>query len=408
MATTGGLAGSYATNICALSWGTTGSGGATLAWPTIALTSSAGKCNFVTSAGFLNFGLFSVSGFGTIIGGPLAGNSGPVAVNLLAGLAGLTLTNPATAPNAILQIGLNLVGLFGVTIDVPDGDSLVLWIQDNPAQTGAGTMQYWIGSFDERNLCSSYSFMFSGGSGAAFSFPPSFEWDAGLGTLDATATTAITSLGAGPSGLNANDALQGFSPGFDQGSGTRTVSITGTGGTGIGSASIGSETLGVAVYDEDNPHGGSPRLAMMNASGLDVTGAATCDNRSATFLVLPTGGAGGPTLVPFLATQPRSVGKLDAVALQLVGNGIWVAATNHTTTFGGINFPYFPAAAGISGSNMSGFNGGFGIPLPALPALIGVEVFTWNWAVDATNSFLDFAANDGHGLSNGYPFMFHP
>lgn len=408
LALAGPQAGTYATKVCAVHINVTGSPGSTLAFPTIALSSSTGKCNFLTSAGTLNFGLFSVAGFGTIIAGPLTGNSGPVAaVNLLAGVAGAAITNPAAAPNVIVLITLNLVGVFGNTIDVPVDESLVLWVQDDPNQFGTGTMQYWTGSFDERNLCSGYSFLFSGGTGTAFAFQAPIEWAIGFGTQDATLTTAINSLGAGPSTLNAHDALQGFTPGFDAGSGTRTISITGTGGTALGSASIGSEFLAFNVYDEEGP---SNRLAIANIPGFDPTAQATgtCNNRNPNYIAFPTGGPGGPVLFGGVPEMPRSVGKIDTLATVLLGNGIWIASTNHGTIAGGNNLPYFPQAAANGGSNAGGNVGGFPIPIPPFPTLPGIELFFWNFNVDPTNSFLDPAAGGGHKLTNGYPILFFP
>ncbi|MFG0315881.1 MAG: hypothetical protein ACF8XB_01310, partial [Planctomycetota bacterium JB042] len=255
IALTGPQAGTYATKVCAVHFCVTGSAWSTLAFPTIALSSSTGKCRFLTSAGGTNFGVFSVAGFGSIVAGPLSGNAGPAPVNLLGGVAGATIFNPSSAVFAFIAVDFLLIS--GQTIDVPTGESLVLWVQDDPNQFGPGTMQYWTGSFDERNLCSGYSFLLSG-TGAALAYQAPFEWALGFGTRDATLSTAISSLGGGPSSLNAHDAIQGFSPGFDAGSGTRTISITGTGGTGLGSASIGSEFLAFNVYDEQGP---SNRLA---------------------------------------------------------------------------------------------------------------------------------------------------
>ena len=396
--------GTYGTKVCAVHVNVTASPGSTIAFPTIALSSSTGKCNFLTTAGGLNFGLFSVASFGTIIAGPLAGNSGPATVNLLAGVAGAALANPAAAPNLIILITLNLNALFGVTVNVPDGDSLVLWVQDDPTGVGAGTMQYWTGSFDERNLCSGYSFLYSGGTGSAFAFVQSLEWSIGFGSQDASLTTAINSLGGGPSSLNAHDALQGFNPGFDAGAGTRTISITGTGGSGVGSGSIGSEFIGFNVYDEN---GASNRLAVANIPGFDPTGA-TCNNRSSNFIPFASGGAGGPVVNGSIPEMPRSVGQLDTLANILLGNGIWLASTNHATIAGGNNIPYFPTAALNGGSNAGGNVGGFAIPIPPFPTLPGIELFCWNFNVDPTNSFLDYGASSGHKNTNGYGLLFFP
>jgi hypothetical protein len=402
---TGTLPGTYSTKVCAVHINVTASPGSTIAFPTIALSSSLGNCDFITSAGGLNFGLFSVSGFGTIIAGPLTSNAGPATVNLLAGVAGAALPSPSAAPNVIVLITLNLAGVFGQTIDVPENESLVLWVQDDPNQFGTGTMQYWTGSFDERNLCSGYSFLFSGGTFTAFAFVPSFEWAIGFGTQDATLTTAINSLGAGPSSLNAHDALNGFTPGFDAGTGSRTISITGTGGTGIGSASIGSEFIGFNIYDEN---GASNRLGVLNAWGFSTAGA-TCNNRaSSTFIKLPTGGPGGGVVLGAIPEKPRSVGQFDVLANALLANGIWIASTNHATAAGANNLPYFPAAAINGGSNAGGNVGGFPIPIPPFPTLPGIELFAWNFNVNPGNTFLDYGAAGGHKNTNGYSMLFFP
>ncbi|MFG0315882.1 MAG: hypothetical protein ACF8XB_01315 [Planctomycetota bacterium JB042] len=406
IALTGPRAGTYATKVCAVHLAVAASAGSTIAFPVITLSSSSGTCRFLTSAGGTNFGLFSAAGLGTFVGGPLTGNGGPTAVTLLGGIVGASLANPATSPGLVVFVTASLPSLLGQTIDVPPDESLVLWVQDDPNQFGAGTMQYWHGSFDERNLCSGYSFLLSG-NGVMSSFASPIEWAIGFGTRDATLSTAIASLGAGPSSLNAHDALLGFSPGFDAGSGTRTISITGTGGTGLGSASIGSEFLAFNVYDEQGP---SNRLAVANLAGFDpaATATGTCSNRSATFQRLPTGGPGGPVLDHGIPTLPRSVGKFDAVAVSLLWNLLWISSTNHATIPGGNNIPYFPAAAPNGGSNAGGNAGGFPLPLPPHPSLPGTEIFFWNFNVDPTNTFLEPTAAGGHKLTNGYPVLLFP
>jgi hypothetical protein len=405
--------GTYATKIDAIHITVTGSPGSILAFPTIALTSSAGKCNILTSAGTVNYGLFSVVGFGTIIGGPLTGNAGPVPVTLNLGVAGAAIANPAGAPNIIVQLALILVGALGqpyvgiaASAD-PDGagpltptgsNSVTLWTQQDTVG-GPGLAQYWTTSADEKNLCSNYSWLLS--AGFAFLVPSTWEWSIGLGTLDATLAMTVSSNGPGPSGLNAHDAVQGFTPGFDQGVGSRTISITNSG--------VGTETLGMAVYDMNNIYGGAFRLGVANIMGLNTpVGTPTCDSRAPTFVVLPLGGAGGPVLAGAILEKPRSVGKIDTLATALLANGVWIASTNHSTAPGSMNIPWFPAVAGISGSNATGSNGGFVIPIPPFPTLPGIQLLFWNWAVDGTNTFLDHGGNGGHSLTNGYPSQFFP
>ncbi len=178
--------------------------------------------------------------------------------------------------------------------------------------------------------------------------------------------------------------------------GSRTISITGAG--------LGSEFLGVAVYDALGF--GSPRLAALNLWGLDVLGSATCSRSSPTFLSLF--GPGGPVLVPSLPEMPRSVGKLDPLANVLLSNAIWQLSTNHTTFPGALNVPWFPSPAGNSGSNGTGINGGFVIPLPPLASLVGIQIYLWSWPTDPSNSFLDFGVNGGHSNTNGYDVLFFP
>ncbi len=389
--------GTYATRISSIHATMTGSAGDLIRFPTIALSSSPGDCTFFTPSGNVNYGIASVASLGQVVVGPLADSSGPVPVTFLGGIANVVVANPTGSPGTIVQMGLDLSAT-NATVGVPDGESLVLWIQDDPTQTGAGTMQYWTGSIDERNLCSGYSFLLSS-SGGAFFFAPSFEWSIGLGTHDATLTTAITSTGPGPSSLNAHDAVQGFSPGFDAGSGARTISITGAG--------IGSEFLGFAIYDEQSV-AGRFHLVVANAMGLQLPVAPTCSRSGSGFLSLPTGGPGGPVFSTLVPEQPRSVGKFDALSNLLLGNPLWLASTNFSSSPGSLNVPWFPSPAGNSGSNASGANGGFVIPLPPLPSMVGKQLFLWGLSVDPSNAFLDLTANDGHSLTNGFDVLFFP
>jgi hypothetical protein len=386
--------GNYATKIVTMHMVVTASVGKLITFPTVALTSAPGTCDFTVS-GALNYALFSVAGFGTIIGGPTS-PGGPAAVNLLAIVGNVQLPNPAASFATIVEIALNLSALFGSpsTVAVPEGETLVFWVQDDPNQFGAGTMQYWTGSQDEQYLCSiSHSFLFSGSSSLAFSLIPAAEWAIGLGTLDATATPAITSNGPGPSGLNAHDALQGFNPGFDQGTGTLTISNTGFLGAG--------ETLGFAVYDENNQYGGAWRLAFGNLPGVF----GTCAGYTPT--PWPSG-FGGPVLSGAFPTLPRSVLVLDPLSSLLLGNPIWLLSTNHSTNVGGLNRPWVPGPADVSGGNMTGNHAGFGIPLPISPAIPGLLINWANFAVDPTDSFLDHGGALGHSLSNSYQTLFFP
>jgi hypothetical protein len=410
--------GTYAMKINAVHLTVTGSTGFLLQYPIIALSSNAVHCNFFTSGGSLNWGLASVAGLGVgpFIIGPVGNGTTPI--NLLLIVTGLSITNPGAAPGAIVQLALNLTTLMGSpsTIGVPEGESLTLYIGDNPNCLGPGTMQYWSGSVDEQNLCSSFSFLWSAGTGFVFAFIPVFEWAIGLGSLDATMHTCITDgLTAGVD-VGLGDAMSpywGFNPGFDQGSGSQTISITGTAG--------GGELLGISVYDEDNQYGGSGRLALCNVMGIDGTasGLGTCVTRPmgpggvpSGWISLPTGGPdllGLIKLAPFLPQDPRSVGQLDVLTNALLANAIWIMSVNHNTTPGGMFIPWWPANSGvISGGNMTGFNGGFAIPIPPFPTLPGIQLFFWNWATNASNTAFDHGQNAGHSLSNGYPVLFFP
>lgn len=386
------LAGTYATKIVALHFTVFAAPSKLITFPTVALTSAVGTCGFLTSSGALNFGFLSVSGFGRIMGGPLDGGTG--IVNFLGGVQNIQVLWPGHT-NAIVQIGLNLTALHGSpsTIAVPEGESLVYWVQDDPNQFFPGLRQYWTGSVDEQFLCSlSHSFMLST-SGTVLSFQPWSEFSIGLGTLDASMTPVITSLGPGISGLNAHDGSLGFSPGFDQGSGTLTISATGFTG--------GGEFLGFAIYDENNQYGGSSRLAIANLPGTS----GTC----AGYIPSPwPSGFGGSVLSSIIPQSPRSVGVFDPLTALLLNNAIWVMSTNHNTAPGSMNIPWFPAAADISGSNATGINGGFVIPLPNCTALPGLVVNWWNWPTDPTNNFVDSAASGGHSNTNSYQTLFFP
>ncbi|MFG0319584.1 MAG: hypothetical protein ACF8XB_20095 [Planctomycetota bacterium JB042] len=398
------LLGSYATKVNSIHVVVGGSAGKVFRFPTIALTSSPGDCRFLTTAGTPNFGVFSVANLGPIVGGPLTTNQGPATVSFLGGVTNFVLTNPTPAWNFPVKIAFRLSG---GAIGVPEAESLTLWVQDDPNQFGPGTRQYWTRSIDERNLCDSYSFLLDG-AGTMFHLAPNEEWGLGFGTIDATLSAAITSLGPGPTGMNAHHA--GFAQPYDLGSGTRTISITGSGGTGPGMASLGSEILGFAVYDEIDALYGGPlgswQLVCANLWGAELTGQPTCSRRVSTFTTFPTGGPGGPVLDAGLPEMPRSVGKCDTLCATLHSNIIWIAATNFRTPLGGLNCPYFPVPAANSGS--TGNNGGFAVPVPPFPPLVGLQLYFWSLNVDPTDTFLHPGADGGHHLTNGYDVLFFP
>lgn len=380
--------GNYAAKLCTVHMSATGSAGGSWFFPTIAISTNAGGCKFTQSAGTaLNFGLAS-TGFGSVVVGPLNGNPAGVALQVV--VIGTSITNPA-ATGTIVQVALNLNQLPGSpsTIPVPDGESMTLWLQESPLQIGPGSRMYWAGSLSERNLCSGYSFLLSAGLPIAFN--PAWEWSAGVGTIDASMSATVSCAGACATGT------------FDQGSGTRTISIT---GTGINPATTtAGNSLGFAHYDENNAFGGSPKLVILNLAGFTANGAPTCTASGANFVSNPAGGPGGPPLSGLL-NQPRSVARIDVVATCLLTGGFWTAATTHSGVAGGINIPWFPAIGPISGA--SGVTGGFQIPVPALPVLVGKQLYASGLSLNATGTAIAPLANNGHSHTNGFGMLFFP
>lgn len=374
------VVGQYATKICAVHQSVSASPGFTVVWPNITLSTSDGKCHFLASSGTaVNFAVASTGAAGFAVIGPLTGQGAPATISGAWVIGGSGFTNPFSAPNIIVATVLNLIGLFGSpsAIPVPDGESLTLWHADPNNQAGAGTRMYYTGSLDERNICSGYSFLLSGGAGSALTaigFNSAWEWATGIGTVDATMTNVVSvgASGGGPSGLNAHASTTAFAQPYDPGTGAMTVSVTGT--TPFAATSSAGDILGYQTYDESNPFGGANRLIFLNLWKLNVLGLGSCVNggtANPNVITLGTGGPGGPQLSP-LGTKPRVVGQLDTISLTLASNPIWTGATIHGTVAGGNNIPWFPAAAGIGGS--TGNTGGFAIPVPAIPQIIGVKI----------------------------------
>lgn len=393
-------AGTYASKLTAMHIVPTASTGLVITYPSMVLTSSDGDCRFLNGSA-LNYGLFSAggSGLGLFIGGPLNGPGG--VVNLLAGAAGVALPNPTPGPGFIfnLIISLDFTGVGGPsTIAVPAGESLVYWVADNP-NIGPGAMQYWTGSQDEQNLCSSTSFLLSAGT-TVFAFIKPFEWTIAVGTLDATNTSAITPNTLAPAGAaDTNQNPVNFTNLIDQGSGSRTISVTGAG--------KGSESLSVAAYDEDNAFGGSNRLYFLNLMAVNIQASPSCGPWSAGYFAVATGGPGGPTLSNLIPQMPRLTGKLDNISILLIQNPVWTFATVHGEQLGALDEYWFANNPGpISGS--SGNNGGVAIPIPALAQLIGVELYLFSASMNAAGTAIAKTANNGHSHGNGYPIFFHP
>lgn len=412
--------GTYASKVCAVHFNEVTSAGSTMTFPNLTLSTSDGRCHLLRSAGTgWNFGLASTgaaTGFAVV--GPLSGHGAPATISGTWTIPNITVVNVSGAPNIILSLTFLLDGSFGglSSVPVPDGDGLTLWLADATNQTGPGLRHYFTGSFDERNLCSGYSFLLSGGSLGAvtsFGFSPAWEFAMGIGTIDATMTNIVTvgASGAGPSGLNAHTSTTAFAQPFDQGSGALTVSVTGT--TPFAFTSSTSEFLGFATYDENNVFGGSDRIVMTDIWRYTADGSTHCVNGAAqnpALVTLPTGGPGGPVLST-LGNQPRSVARCDTLAMALLANPATLNAMRHGTTPGGLNVPWFPAAAGSLGLGISGStgnNGGAVIPIPPLPALVGIQLFSSSLALNASGTAIAKLANDGHSHSNGSALTFFP
>jgi hypothetical protein len=410
-------AGQYATKICALHFGTLTSTGKTASWPTIALSSSDGDCRFVIGSG-LNFGLASATAFGAPAGsgyfifGPLNASA---QVNLLALISGLQFVNPFPLGTAVaLQLDLNAVFGAPSTIAVPEGEALTYWQADDPLDA-PGAYQYWIGSNDERNICSSMSYFASaltGAGGAVFAFLPTFEWGIFFGTLDATMSVAVAPSAAPVGGAETHQDPAAYINRMDVGTGGRTFSLTGL--TPEGGNGLGFETLSLLTYDENNAFGGSGRLVFANLMSVNTGAVGSCGPWTPGYFAVPTGGPGGPALSNAIPQMPRIVGQLDAVALALIGNPVWVLSTSHNTLAGGGGppptaaafplFANFPVAHGGSTGN----SGGFAIPVPAIPTLIGLEVFLSSVGLNGAGTSIAKLANNGHSHSNGFPIKFHP
>jgi len=392
----------YAAKVCAIHVAISASAGKQITFPTISLSSGDGDCRFIQS-GLLNFGLATVAGIGTVLVGPTNGT----VTNLLAVLGNTNLANPFAGPGTVFIVTLNLTQLFGTpsTITVPENEALTLWVQDDPNQFGPGTMQYFSGSNDERNVCSSYSFLLSG-NGTAFSLVGTTEWAIGTGLLDATGSTFVSPSVQQNGGANTHQNGAGgvalLVP-FDQGSGTRDISLTGTDTFG----SLGSEILGFTAYDEGNVFGGGGRLTLMNVQGFDFTFTPFCETKKLSnpnYLAAGSGGVGGPVLALSMPQQPRFTGSLDTLALALLGNPIWTAATIHNTATAGGEIAWFPAPAAIAGS--TGNNGGFPIPIPPLPTILGIDFLTWQASLNGSGTALGPQQNNGHSNGTGYSFTF--
>lgn len=291
-----------------------------------------------------------------------------------------------TFPCAVTQVTIPL----NPPIAVTEGENLLLYIADSPANTVLGPNQHFVFSDDEKNLCESFSHTLDT-SGTFVQSMPNEEWFAGVTVVDAVTVIATQSCGAGAKGLNAQDAF-----GLDAGSGGRTFSLSGS----YGGCTLGFDSLGFLTYDNASSIGGTGHIIIANIAGIGVA----CGVPG---IALPTGGAGGPVLSTAIPEQPRIVCKLDAFANSLIGNTFWVAATLHDSCPGGVNVPWYPIPATNAGA--TGVTGGFTVPIPAIPSLVGIEMCVCSVATnDKTHTALGRVLDSGHAHSMSYGVVFYP
>lgn len=399
--------GTYAAKVCGLHFSALGSTGITAVWPNIVLSSSDGDCRFAPG-GVLNYGFASTAtvfgsgpGFGFFGVGPLNGST-PGAVNLLAGILNVQFGGPfVLGPTGATVYGLqlNIQPIFGSpsTITVPEGESLTYWMAENLVQ-GPGAYQYWCASFDERNICSSVSFLASAigtPTGAVFGLPTTFEFGMHIATEDATLMVAVAPTAAD---IGLPNTTMGATNPMDTGMGGGTLSLTGV--TPEGGNGLGFETFSFNSYDERNEFGGSGKLLFLNVRSVNALGTPSCGDWTAGYFALPTGGPGGPVLSTLIPQNPRIVAQLDAVALSLIGNPVWTLSTLHNTIPAGSEYPMFPGFTVINGGS-TGNTGGFGIPVPNLAVLVGVEVYVSGTNLNASNTAIAKTSALGHSHQNG-------
>lgn len=386
--------GTYAAKIEGFDVNFTAAAGANITFPLIVLSTGNGTCTFVTSGG-LNWGLATGFGNGFLaIVGPTSGS----ALSIIAAFANIGVANPNLGNGFIYTLALNLNQFVGApsAVTVKEGHDLTLFVHANPLQTSA-LPNGWTWSGDEKNICSSHSYMVNTTASGilAFAFVPTVEWGMGVRSIDATLNTYTTSLGAGASGLNANAAF-----GIDNGSGAQTLSITGS-YPNVGGA-LGSDVLGFLTYDTTHPTG-SGRYVLGS-----VTGFRTCFN---TALVL--GGPGGPVFSNAIPQAPRLVGTFDALTNALAGLGpTWLLIAGHDTVPGAVNIPWFPTPS-VGPAGATGVTGGFAVTVPPFPTLPGIELLWYSTPLFLSASvipgnFLDPLVNNGHSNSLSYPLQFHP
>lgn len=408
------LYGQYATKIDALHLTSCASTGAVATWPTIALSSGDSDCRVVVQ-GSLNFGFasaaaFGGSGLGWFAIGPTSGTTPP---SLLLLIFNTSFPGPHFAgPTGAIVYGVELeiaqqVGTVSA-ITIPENQSLTYWIADDKAES-PGAYQYFVGSTDERGLCSSLSFFASGvrAVGTAVSAwvvsrPRTEEWGMFISTVDGTlmAATAPTIMNPG------SDTTMGTANPMDTGIGGLAVSLTGStveGGNGLG----GHEILSFNGYDQNNAFGGAPRLLIANLAAFNSLGAPSCGAWSPGYVPTAFGGFGGPALSTAIPQQPRIVGKLDPLAITLLTNPLWLTLTTHSMVAAGNQYPMFPGYPSQIGGS-TGNTGGAGIPLPILPALVGAELCFSGVSLNAAGTSIAPIANSGHSHTHGWTTRFFP
>jgi hypothetical protein len=387
--------GTYAAKVHGMEINFTAGPGANITFPLIVLSAGDGTCTFLTSAG-LNWALATGFGNGFLaIVGPTNGS----ALSIIAAFANIGVANPNLGNGFIYTLALELSQFVGApsAVTVPEGQNLTLFVHANPNQTSA-LPNGWTWSSDEKNLCSSHSYMANTLSSGTFSFAfvSTVEWGMGVKTIDGVLNAYTTSLGGGASGLNANAAF-----GIDNGACAQTLSITGS-YPALGVA-LGSEVLGFLTYDSDHPAGGSGRYVLGNVVGLR-----SCFN---TVLALPTGGPGGPVFSNAIPQAPRFAGKFDALSSALANLGpAWVAISGHDTVVGGVNVPWFPTPS-LGAAGAVGVTGGFAVLVPPFPTLPGVELLWYSAPLNAPVALatsLDPLVNDGHSNTGSFPTQFFP
>ncbi len=410
--------GKYAYKIQRLNFTACASSGASAMWPTLALSSSDGDCRLTGGTGSgLNFGFvstmpfFGTGGWGHVAFGPLNSSSGTV--NLLALVGGTQFAGPFQAgPTGALVYGidLNLIWESPSTIAVPEGESLTYWISESLTQ-GPGNYMYWTASEDERSVCSSMSAIASAigtPNGAVLRVPPNREFGMFVSTLDAAMTAAVapTAFDVGLPNTTMAAATGGVNP-MDTGTGARTLSLTGQ--TPEGGNGLGFETLSFNTFAErsfSDPHIGGGILVFANLMAFNSLGSPSCGPWSPGYVPLASGGPGGPVLSTKIPQRPRIVGKLDAVTLALIANPAWILSTLHDLDDAGAEYPMFPGFTVRGGS--TGNTGGFAIPVPNLPSLVGVEMFFSGVHLTAGNTSIARTSNEGHWHTNGFATTFFP